>query len=147
LERLLRLRILEEDRQRFQLETAVAERQQIDAQLAECARRRAVARALYARAVDCGDRLARMDSELQVDRADRDRPLLEARRVDIDGEVERQRTALRQMETRRRQVEALVEEEARRARAEAAHRAQQMLDDWFGRRREGMRTRTGSVKG
>jgi hypothetical protein len=54
---------------------------------------------------------------------------------EAERELERQREEFLRRRVDRRQVETLVTEARLGAEQEAGRRAQQMLDDWYGRRR------------
>jgi flagellar biosynthesis chaperone FliJ len=134
LQRLLRLRELEEEQSRLALEVAVLNRHRLAEELAAAADRQAFGRMTFVAAIPDGDTAGRTGGLFEMERASKERPRLEARLAAADAEVTRQREALLALRTARRQVEALVTEESAALQEEAARREQRMLDDWYSRR-------------
>lgn len=139
LNRLLRLRELEEEQSRLELELAVAERNRAQQEIALAARRQALGRSNFAAGIVEQNRLARAAGLFEAEEAHRQRLRLHPQLEAADAAVARQQAEFLLRRTGRRQVETLVENEHDKAEIEAGRRAQQMLDDWYGRRtaREG----------
>jgi hypothetical protein len=134
LNRLLRLRELEEELSRLQLEIAVAERSRRKQEVALAASSQAQGRRSFAAGIGEQNQLIRtaglLESEEARKRLLRLQPYLET----ADLEVTRQQAEFLSCRTGRRQVETLLENEMTQAEVETGRRAQQMLDDWYGRR-------------
>ena len=135
LNRLLRLRELEEEQSRLELELAVAERNRAQQEIAFAARRQAQGRRNFAAGIVEQNRLARAAGLLETEEARKQRLRLYPQLEAADTEVARQQAEFLLRRTGRRQVETLVENEHGKAEIEAGRRAQQMLDDWYGRRK------------
>ena len=134
LNRLLRLRELEEELSRLQLEIAVVERSRREQEVALAASSQAQGRRSFAAGIGEQNQLIRtaglLESEEARKRLLRLQPYLET----ADLEVTRQQAEFLSRRTGRRQVETLLENEMTQAEVETGRRAQQMLDDWYGRR-------------
>ena len=132
--RLLRLRQLEEDQSRQTLEAAVVERDHAQRQFAMAAEHQTLGRRQFVSGVLRQNPLERTGAVLEIERAAREQtrllPMLEAAEI----EVTQRRALFLAQRTDRRQVETLVENERLKSEVEVARRAQQMLDDWYGRR-------------
>ncbi len=135
LNRLLRLRELEEEQSRLELELAVAERNRTQQVIALAARRQALGRSNFAAGIVEQNRLARAAGLLEIEDARKQCLRLHPRLEAADAEVARQQAEFLLRRTGRRQVETLAENEQDKAEVEAGRRAQQMLDDWYGRRK------------
>ena len=135
LSRLLRLRELEEEQSRLELELAVAERNRAQQEIALAAQRQVLGRRNFAAGIVEQNRLARAAGLFETEEARRQRLHLHPQLEAADAEVARQQAEFLQRRIGRQQVETLVENERGRAEVEAGRRAQQMLDDWYGRRK------------
>ena len=135
LNRLLRLRELEEEQSRLELELAVAERNRAQQEIALAAHRQVMGRRNFTAGIVEQNSLARAAGLFESEEARRQRLRLHPQLEAADAEVARQQTEFLLRRTGRRQVETLVENEHGRAEVEAGRRAQQMLDDWYGRRK------------
>ena len=135
LSRLLRLRELEEEQSRLELELAVAERNRAQQEIAFVTRRQVLGRRNFAAGIVEQNRLARAAALFESEEARRQRLRLYPQLEAADAEVARQQAEFLLRRTGRRQVETLVENERGRAEVEAGRRAQQILDDWYGRRK------------
>lgn len=135
LSRLLRLRELEEELSRLELELAVAERNRAQQEIVLAARRQEQGRRNFAAAIAEQNRLARAAGLFETEEARRQRLRLHPKLEAADAEMARQQAEFLLRRTGRRQVETLVENEHGKAEVEAGRRAQQMLDDWYGRRK------------
>ena len=135
LNRLLRLRELEEEQSRLELELAVAERNRAQQEIAFVTGRLEQGRRHFATGIVEQNRLARAAGLLETEEAGRQRLRLYPQLETADAEVARQQAEFLLHRTGRRQVETLVENERANGEVEAGRRAQQMLDDWYGRRK------------
>jgi flagellar biosynthesis chaperone FliJ len=134
LNRLLRVRQLEEELSRVELEVAVGDRNRMGEELASVAQRQAAGRRDLVRGIMERDTAGRAGSVIEVEQARRLQLRMEPRLEAAEDEVARQREEFLARKRDRRQVETLVDEQQRIAREAAGRRAQQMLDDWYGRR-------------
>lgn len=132
--RLLRLRELEEELSRVELEAAVGARNRVAAEQAAAAGRQAQARGGFAASLGDRDTAGRTGAVIAMEQARRQQVRIEPRLESADQEVIRQREGYLTRRTGRQQVETLLEREHRTQQEETARRAQQMLDDWYGRR-------------
>jgi flagellar export protein FliJ len=134
LNRLLRLRELEEELSRVQLEAAVGDRNRVAGELAVVVQRQAHGRKSFAAWAGDPDTAGRTGAMIAMEQARKQRTRIEPRLEAAEREVIRQREEFLAHRTERRQVETLVDEQQATMREETARRAQQMLDDWYGRR-------------
>jgi flagellar export protein FliJ len=134
LHRLLRLRELEEELSRVELETAVGNRNRVADELATAVERQARNRRSFAASAGERDTASRAGSVIAMEHARKLLSRIEPRLDATEREVIRQREAFLSKRTARQQVETLLEREQSAAREESSRRAQQMLDDWYGRR-------------
>jgi len=134
LSRLLRLRELEEELSRLELERAVAERSHAQKQVELAADRQTQGRYNFAAGVAEQNRLGRTAGLLEAEQARQEKLRLQPRVEAADFEVARLQAEFQSRRTGRRQVETLVANERSKAEVETDRRAQQMLDDWYGRR-------------
>jgi flagellar export protein FliJ len=135
LERLWRLRELEEEQSRVELESKVLDRRRVETQLAEATESAAHSRQVFADRLADPDTSARAGAILELEQARRSEAVLRPRWENAAAEVERQREEFGVRRTGRLQVETLLDREREAEREDAIRRAQQMLDDWYGRRR------------
>jgi flagellar export protein FliJ len=136
LTRLLRLRELEEEQSRIELEAAVGDRNRIQQDMAAAADRQMQGRRSFAAGIAGKDALGRTGAVMEMEQARQQRLRILPRLETMEAEVARQREEFLLRRTGRRQVETLVENEKGMAAIEAGRRAQQMLDDWYGRRKQ-----------
>jgi flagellar export protein FliJ len=134
LERLWRLRELEEEQSRLELGARVAERNRIAQNLAEVSANAATSRGEFVVRMGDPDTAARTGALVELEQARRRQTVIRPRLDHAETEVELRRGEFLTRRTGRRQVETLLDREREAARAETARRAQQMLDDWYGRR-------------
>jgi len=134
LNRLLRLRELEEELSRLQLEIAVAERSRREQEVALAASSQAQGRRSFAAGIGEQNQLIRTAGLLESEEARKRLLRLQPHLETADLEVIRQQAEFLSRRTGRRQVETLLENEMTQAEVETGRRAQQMLDDWYGRR-------------
>ena len=134
LERLWRLRELEEEQSRLELEARVTERNRIARHLAEVSSGAARSRGEFVDRLADSDTAARTGALVELEQARRGQAAIRPRLDQAATDVELRRDEFLARRTGRRQVETLLDREREAARAETARRAQQMLDDWYGRR-------------
>jgi flagellar export protein FliJ len=147
LTRLLRLRELEEEQSRIKLESAVGDRDRVHEDLARAAECLIQGRQSFTAGIVNRDALGRTGAVLETEQARKQRLRILPRLQAAEAEVMRQREEYLLRRTGRRQVETLVENEKGMAMVEAARRAQQMLDDWYGRRGQTKGATARSVSG
>jgi hypothetical protein len=134
LTRLLRLRELEEEQSRLKLEAAVTNRNRAQKEFEAAVGRQAQGRRDFVTGILRQSQLERAGGGMEMERASRERLRLQPALETADAEVMRQQAELLVRRTGRRQVETLVKNERTKVEVEAGRRAQQMLDDWYGRR-------------
>jgi len=134
LERLWRLRELEEEQSRLELEARVTERNRIAQYLAEVFAEAALSRGEFLARLADPDTAARTGALVELELARRGQAAIRPRLDEAEAGVELRRDEFLTRRTGRRQVETLLDREREAARAETARSAQQMLDDWYGRR-------------
>ena len=135
LRRLTRIRELEEEQSRLALEAAARIREQAAAELMAAHQEQRDGRADLVRGVERNDPRDRQTGLVRMEVATRHVEHLRPQLQQLDNELARQRDEYLARRTARRQVETLLGEAEQRARQEADRRAQQMLDDWYGRKR------------
>jgi len=143
LERLWRLRGLEEEQSRMALEACVAERNRAEETLADAGRSVARSRGEFVARLGDANTAARAGALLELERNRRYREALRPRLASAEAEVLAGREEFLLRRTGRRQVETLLEQEQQQKAQETARRAQQMLDDWYGRRTAAARAPAG----
>jgi hypothetical protein len=134
LNRLLRIRELEEEQSRLEFEFAVANRDRVFQARSAAVARQALGRSIFVAEASNRDTAGRTGAVIEMEQARRLLPLIEAHLAPAEAEVERKREAFLERRVARLQVETLESEERLAVREETARRAQQMLDDWYGRR-------------
>ena len=136
LSRLLRLRELEEEQSRLQLERAAREREIVARAEDSAGERLRAGRSEAISGASRGDALRRMagQAEAKVGQCWQDRLASSVRGA--EAELIRQREEFLLRRTDRRQVEMLAQAEERTHRESMEKQAQRMLDDWFGQRRQ-----------
>jgi len=134
LARLLRLRGLEEEQSRLELENTAAALGRVEQERAAVTRRQAMGRRVFVTGIEQSDNRCRPAAVIEMELAQRQRAQVDLRLTAIESEVERQRDEFLERRTRRQQVETLVDAARAESEVTAARRAQQMLDDWYGRR-------------
>jgi flagellar export protein FliJ len=144
LTRLLRLRELEEESKCLELEGAVAERTKVERILQGVMQRKATGRRDFAEGIESADRVRRADGLRALSDAHRQVQGLASLLSGAEDEVERVKRQLLMQRIARQQVEMLVTEARQVTETETAHRAQQLLDDWYGTRLR-QRKKTGPV--
>lgn len=134
LQRLFRLRKLEEETQRVTVELAVLIRNQMEAEAkAEQEYEREGKEELHQRMGDA-DTVARFAAAAEMENAGKRRQFVQRKLDAANATVQRLRAQLLSRRMARQQVESLVEREIVRVHKQELRRAQQSLDDWFNRR-------------
>jgi flagellar biosynthesis chaperone FliJ len=128
------LRQLEEEQSRLELDAAVGLRNQAKDRVSDALRLQSQSRNAFATAVRDEDPAGRARATLELGETLDLRLRAEERAVHADAEVEKRRDEFLLKRMGRQQVESLVEKQAAQAREEYSRRAQQMLDDWYGRK-------------
>ena len=134
LNRLLRLRELEEELSRLELELAVAERNSRKQEVALAVSRQMQGRRSFAAGIGEQNELARTAGLLESEEAQKLRLRVEPYLEASDREVSRRQVDFLSRRTGRRQVETLLEDELNKVKIETGRRTQQAIDDWYGRR-------------
>lgn len=134
LARLTRLRQMEEEMSRMDLEAVVAERERIFRRWQAAAASRSAGRTSFTASVERRDEPGRQDSLQAIEQGRRRQDSLAAMLVSADHAVEKVRGEFLARRTATRQAETLTQEARDQRRAEENRRVQQMLDDWFGHR-------------
>ena len=134
LSRLLRLRELEEEMSRMELEGAVGDRERVAGELAAAVNRQALGRQGFLVSIGDPDTAGRTGAVISMEQARELSVRIASRLEAADREVIRRREEFLSRRTDRQQIETLVQREQLTLREEAGRRAQQMLDDWYGRR-------------
>ncbi len=134
LQRLWRLREMEEEQSRLQLERLVTDRNRLQGRLESALSRKLRVRQDFITSVQGSDRPGRSGAAIEMKLAGEKAaalvPLLKA----AERELVRGRDAYLQRRTQRRQVETLLVNARRAAETELGRRTQQILDDWYGRK-------------
>jgi hypothetical protein len=134
LARLSRLRQMEEDMSRLELEAAVVERERLFRYWQAASNARGAGRRSFSQSVEEGDGAARQNSLLDIEQGRRRQESFAAMLNTADRAIEQLRMNFLARRTATRQTETLMQEARAERRAEEAKRVQQMLDDWFGHR-------------
>ena len=134
LTRLLRLRELEEELSRQELEVAAAAHAKVDAEFAQAVRRRTEGRKEFVAGIREGEMARRIGGLTAMEEARVDEERIEPKRRAAEEEMSQSRETFLAFRTGRKQVETLLDNQRREVASQDARRAQQMLDDWFGRR-------------
>jgi len=135
LSRLLRIRELEEEQSRVRLEELAGARARVGLEMESAIRENGDGRAWFQQAIAGGDALGRAEGLAAMEVAGLRRAWIAPLLREAEEELERQREEFLGRSTDRLQAETLDAEARAGAELEAGRRAQQMLDDWYGRRR------------
>lgn len=139
LDRLLRIRKLEEEQCQAALELALAQLHQLERTLAGTAEHDRQGRRMVAEGAQAGEAWKRFAGLLQSHSAGKSALRLVAQIASAADEVETLRSRFLAKRVERRQAETLVEEARARHAVEVSRRAQQGTDDWYLNRRSGKR--------
>ncbi len=134
LQRLLRLRAIEEEQSRLELEAAMREQSRAQQQVALAGQELARGQAHFVEGIAIDHGATRAGGLMETEQARLRQTALKPRLAAAAEEAEQKRAMFMMNWTRRRQVETLVRESEQAAAHETGKRAQQMLDDWYGRR-------------
>ncbi len=134
LARLLKLRELEEELSRVELEAAVAARDRIEGERNAAEARRVLGRRSFADALGDLDTAERTGGMMEMEQARLLALQIQPHLKVADKEAAHKREEFLARRTSRRQVETLLDNHRRQEETDAGRRAQQMLDDWYGRR-------------
>jgi flagellar biosynthesis chaperone FliJ len=134
LARLLRIRELEEERSRLELEAAVREQNRIASALEEAVRHEAQARRDFASGVSDMDAAGRAAAVIEMERSRRQQDFFELMLNSVESEVIRRRREFRTCQTEKEQVEELPHKEKANLQEKSDRRVHQLLDDWYARR-------------
>lgn len=145
LQRVVRIRGLQEEQQRAALEAALAELHQLEAAVAECTVRERHNRRMLEQAAVLNNCADRQSALVELDAARRRNRVLHTRLLAMQNAAELLRAAFLEKRVERRQAETLVAEADARERAVQGRRAQQTLDDGHNDRKRTLPT--GSVPG
>lgn len=132
LRRLLRIRDLEEEQRRMELESAQGELNQLEGALESSFERGRLGRRLVETSAHTGQLTDRLAGIEETHTAERFVEVLEPRVESQQEEVNERRQAFLTKRIERRQAETLIEEASAREALEANRKAQQELDSWFG---------------
>jgi hypothetical protein len=134
LRRLLRVRQLEEEQSQQALESALGELSRLKLALAASAAQDRRGRRLVEASARTGDMADRWAGLEETYTADRRAAAIAPRIADVELDVAAMREEFLALRVERRQAETLIQESEAREAAEAGHRGQQELDDWYGNR-------------
>ncbi len=141
LQRLLRIRDLEEEQRRLALESALGELNQLKGAMKSARVRERQGRQLVGESARSGQGADRQAGLVQTLCAKRQAAVLEPRLADAQEEAARLRREVLEKRVECRQAETLIEENEARAALETGRRDQRVLDDWYRSRKfreEGM---------
>lgn len=132
--RLHRLRQMEEEISRLDLEVVVAERGRIFRHWQAAGADRVAGRSSFARSVEEGNAPDRQQSLVVIEQSRGREAHLAAMLASAERAVDQLRAAFLTRRTATLQAQTLLQEARAERTAEEARRVQQMLDDWFGHR-------------
>jgi len=132
--RLMRLRELEEEQSRQVLELSVGRHREIQGELAQATSRQAESRAQFVASAGEADTSGRCGAMLEMSFAAQQQHQAQLALQAADLAVATQRAEFLVRRTERRQVETLLRQQRSLLEIETRRRAQQILDDWYGRK-------------
>ncbi len=130
LRRLLRVRELEEEQRRIELESALAELRALQAALARTTERGRAGRRLITSGIEKNELTDRLSGMEEQGAAARHEARLEQRMEPATQQVNDLRSSYLATRTERQQAQTLIEETEARDAREALRRSQQDLDEW-----------------
>ena len=133
LNRLLRLRELKEDQSRMALESAAAVRDQMQGQLQQTLCDQAQGRLDFIAGVMAADLPVRIAGLLELESATARQNVVRPRLDAAERVMREKREEFLMHRTERLQLDSVVDQAKQLQQAATARRAQQMLDDWYGR--------------
>ncbi len=134
IERLRRIRALEEEQLRLGLEAAVARVQSLEQARADAIEMERQGRASIAESAVSGEVSDRVAGVVQAEGARARRQRLGPRIAAAQMDVDESRRALLDKRVERHQAAVILEEAAAREELDSNRRAQRAVDDWFGAR-------------
>jgi len=134
--RLLRIRALQEEQSRIELDSAFGELAQLEQALKAAAERGVRGRGLIGRSAFTGELADRLSGVEEEQSAGRHAAALRPRIAGAEAEVADLRLEFLERRVERRQAETLIEETEARHAIESDRGGQQALDDWFGAKRQ-----------
>ena len=137
LERLLRIRDLQEEQHRLALESAAAQLRELEAARVGAGETERAGRALIGASVQTGELADRHGGLVQAAAASRRGELLAQHIVRAEAAAQQLRQAFLEKRVERRQAETLISESEARSAIESNRRGQSALDDWHGSRKHG----------
>ena len=136
LERLRRLRDLEEEQHRLALESATGQLRKLEAARHAAGETERAGRALVGASAHTGVLADRQGGLVQAKAAGRRAALLEHQVAHAEAAIQHLRQAFLEKRVERRQAETLVSESEARSAIELNRRSQRALDDWHGSRKQ-----------
>jgi len=134
LERLLRIRGIEEEQRRLRLEAATARLQSLEQAREAAAQRERQGRARITESAVSGELADRVAGLVETDTARARARILEPRVAAAETETIERRREFLEKRVERRQAATLMEEAAARDELESGRRSQRGIDEWFGAR-------------
>jgi hypothetical protein len=135
MQRLLRIREIEEEQRRLALESALGELRNLERARDGAGVRERKGRELVGASAVSGELADRQAGHLESVAARRHMRAMAPRIAASKAEEMRLRQEFLEKRVERRQAETLIEESAAKDAAQTGRRGQQGLDDWFGSRR------------
>ena len=132
LERLLRIRAVEEEQRRRSLDAALARQKYLEQARAAALQMEQQGRARVSASVVSGAIADRQAGLVEADAAQRRARMLQARIAAAKKETAAQREEFLSKRVQRRQAETLLEEAQAREDLESGRRSQRTIDDWYG---------------
>lgn len=136
LERLRRIRGLEEEQHRLALESASGQLRRLEAAKAVAGETERAGRALVGASAHTGMLADRQGGLVQAKAAGRRATLLEHHVARAEAAVQQLRQTFLEKRVERRQAETLVSDSEARSAIESNRRSQHALDDWHGSRKQ-----------
>jgi flagellar biosynthesis chaperone FliJ len=137
LERLLRIRDLQEEQHRLALESAAAQLRELEAARHAAGEMERAGRALVGASVKTGELADRQGGLVQAAAASRRGVVLAQHIARAEAVTKRLHESFLEKRVERRQAETLVNESEARSVLESNRRSQRALDDWHGSRKHG----------
>jgi flagellar biosynthesis chaperone FliJ len=136
LERLRRIRDLEEEQHRLALESASGQLHELEAARRAAGETERAGRALVGSSAHTGVLADRQGGLVQATAAGRRGALLEHHVARAEAAIQRLRQTFLEKRVERRQAETLISESETRSASESNRRSQRALDDWHGSRKQ-----------
>lgn len=136
LERLRRIRDLEEEQHRLALESATGQLRRLEAARQAAGETERAGRVLVGSSAHTGELADRQGGLVQAEAAGRRVALLEHQLARAEAAIQQLRQTFLEKRVERRQAETLVSESAARSAIESNRRSQRAVDDWHGSRKQ-----------